>query len=127
MLSPSFVLVSGVKETVLRLTVGLVCEIGAVDEVESSNRGGVVLLLFVDELDFTEEVFTLFVGFAGEIEVLSGKDFLFLPFGISTSLISADFKSSSDVGSSLAYLSFNPSFFHAGMCFSTASDREGIS
>lgn len=85
MLSPSFVLVSGVKETVLRLTVGLVCEIGAMDEVESSNRGGVVILLFVDELDFTEaDVFTLFVGFAGGIEVLSGRDFLFLPFGIST-------------------------------------------
>ena len=85
MLSPSFVLVSGVKETVLRFTVGLVCGIGAVDEVESSNRGGVVLLLFVEKMDFTEaDVLTLFVGFAGEIGVLSGKDFLFLPFGIST-------------------------------------------
>lgn len=125
-LSPSFVLVSGVKETDLRFTDTLVSRIGAGDEVVSSRRVGVVLLV-VDRLDFMDADFlTFFVGFVNGVKASSSEDFLFLLFEISTELISVGFKFSSSVGSSLAYLSFSPSFFHAGMCFSTTSDREGI-
>lgn len=103
------------KHTDLRLD-----SLGSVgEEVKDSSgcgeRAGFVVASFSDVLDLDLD----FLGFLaiGMSIGISGDSFLFFslvtvegePFGI------ADGESSS-----FAYLSLNPSFFQAGMCFSTA-------
>lgn len=73
-----------------------------------------------------KDFLTFFGGFIKDTEVLSVELFLFLSFDVSAWLISVAFKFNSAVESSLAYLSFNPSFFQAGIRFSMASDCKGI-
>lgn len=113
--SPSWSFVAGVKDTDLRLD-SLASVGGEVEDSSGCGKlAGFVVASFSDVLDLDLD----FLGFLviGVSIGISGGSFLFFslatvegePFGI------ADGESSS-----FAYLSLNPSFFQAGMCFSTA-------
>lgn len=103
------------KDTDLRLD-----SLGSVgEEVEDcsgcGDPAGLLVASFSDVLDLDLD----FLGFlAVRVSIgISGDSFLF--FSLAT-VEGETFMISDGESSSLAYLSFNPNFFHAGMCFSTA-------
>lgn len=120
-LSPSSVLVSGVNATDLRLLTG----VAPIAEGEDSfNFEGVATVdspltgsegLCLCELDFLGFFVGLSIAEDSAVNSLSAGSFLFLLLRVSCW---PPWRSS---GSSLAYLSFKPNFFHAGTCFGAGS------
>lgn len=103
------------KDTDLRLD-----SLGSVDEELEGSSGsgelaGFLVASFSDVLDLDWD----FLGFLaiGVSIGVSGGSFLF--FSLAT-VEGEKFRISDGESSSFAYLSFNPSLFQAGMCFSTA-------
>ena len=122
-LSPSWILVSGVKATDLRLLTGLGSTVeGAILgraamaalPLTFAKASPVVDLAF---LDFFVRLSVVAISTAKPISVIA---FLFLPFV--TVILLALFSPSS----SLAYFSLRPIFFHAGICCGVDSDMGAI-
>ena len=119
-LSPSCVLVSGVKATDLRLltvfgsTVGVVkFEIPGVAMAVPLTIGKAPPVVDFDFLDFFVGLSVVTTSIAKPPSVV---EFLFLPSPTMTLL------TLSSPSSSLAYFSLRPIFFHAGICFGVDSD-----
>ena len=126
LLSPSWVLVSGVKATDLRLLTVLG---STVEVVEVAILGGVAMAALsltiakafpVVDSDFLDFFVGLSVVAASIAKPLSVGTFLFFSF-VTMTLLTLFSPSSS-----LAYFSLRPIFFHAGICSGVDSDMGAI-
>ena len=126
LLSPSWVLVSGVKATDLRL---LTVFVSTVEVFEVAILGGVAMAAVpltiakaspVVDLDFLDFFVGLSVVATSIAKPLSVVTFLFLTF-VTMALLTLFSPSSS-----LAYFSLRPIFFHAGICSGVDPDMGAI-